>query len=35
MVVYPGTGHGFLGTDPNTSADAWRRVHTLLTSAGG
>ncbi|MFF3955104.1 dienelactone hydrolase family protein [Streptomyces sp. NPDC001890] len=34
MVVHPGVGHGFLHTDPTTSADAWRRVHALLTSAG-
>ena len=32
MVVYPGVGHGFLHAEPTTAADAWRRVHTLLTS---
>lgn len=31
MVVYPAVGHGFLTTDPATAADAWRRVHALLT----
>ncbi|MFR9800523.1 dienelactone hydrolase family protein [Streptomyces sp. MS06] len=31
VVVYPGVGHGFLGTDPAAAADAWHRVHTLLT----
>jgi carboxymethylenebutenolidase len=35
IVVYPGIGHGFLGTDQATSADAWRRVHALLTSVEG
>jgi carboxymethylenebutenolidase len=35
IVVYPGVGHGFLHTDPATAADAWRRVHALLTSAEG
>jgi carboxymethylenebutenolidase len=34
FVVYPGTGHGFLGTDPATAADAWHRVHALLAGAG-
>ncbi|WP_246114000.1 dienelactone hydrolase family protein [Streptomyces montanus] len=33
MVVYPGIGHRFLHTDPATAADAWHRVHALLTSA--
>jgi carboxymethylenebutenolidase len=31
IVVYPGLGHGFLHTDPAASADAWHRVHALLT----
>lgn len=35
MVVYPGVGHGFLHADPTTASDAWRRVHTLLTSVEG
>lgn len=35
VVVYPGTGHGFLAADPTTAADAWRRVHTLLTGNEG
>jgi carboxymethylenebutenolidase len=34
FVVYPGVGHGFLSTDPSTAADAWHRVHALLTSVG-
>lgn len=34
VVVYPGTGHGFLSTDPVAAADAWGRVHALLTSVG-
>ncbi|WP_031066413.1 dienelactone hydrolase family protein [Streptomyces sp. NRRL WC-3742] len=34
FVVYPGTGHGFLSTDPATASDAWNRVHTLLADAG-
>jgi carboxymethylenebutenolidase len=34
VVVYSGIGHGFLTTDPAIAADAWRRVHALLTSAG-
>jgi carboxymethylenebutenolidase len=32
MVVYPGLGHGFLSTDPAAAADAWQRVHALLTA---
>lgn len=35
MVVYRGIGHRFLHTDPATAADAWHRVHTLLTSVEG
>ncbi|MEU1628443.1 dienelactone hydrolase family protein [Streptomyces sp. NPDC020096] len=34
VVVYPGIGHGFLATDPAIAADAWHRVHALLTSVG-
>ncbi|MFC1413183.1 dienelactone hydrolase family protein [Streptacidiphilus sp. N1-12] len=34
VVVYPGAGHGFLNTDPAAAADAWQRVHTLLTGVG-
>ncbi|TDU03087.1 carboxymethylenebutenolidase [Streptomyces sp. 846.5] len=30
FVVYPDRGHGFLGTDPDTAADAWSRVGALL-----
>lgn len=30
VVVYPGAGHGFLSTDPDAAADAWRRVRLLL-----
>jgi carboxymethylenebutenolidase len=30
FVVYPDRGHGFLGTDSDTAADAWSRVHALL-----
>ncbi|MFF7338066.1 dienelactone hydrolase family protein [Streptomyces sp. NPDC008163] len=35
VVVYPDTGHGFLQADPATAADAWRRVHALLTGVEG
>ncbi|WP_369187046.1 dienelactone hydrolase family protein [Streptomyces sp. R08] len=35
MVVYPGIGHRFLHTDPATAADAWHRVHALLTGTEG
>lgn len=34
VIVYPAVGHGFLTTDPATAADAWQRVHSLLTSVG-
>ena len=30
IVVYPGAGHGFLSTDPDAAADAWKRVQVLL-----
>ncbi|WP_328902972.1 dienelactone hydrolase family protein [Streptomyces sp. NBC_00441] len=35
VVVYPGTGHGFLQTDPATASDAWHRVQALLTGVEG